>query len=160
MRIGHGFDIHAFGGNRPLVIGGVNIPFKQGVVAHSDGDVALHALMDALLGALAMGDIGEIFPNTEQKFKNANSRDLLRKIWHLIQLNSYIIGNLDLTIIAEAPKMLLYIPQMRINISKDLGCDVHRISIKSTTNEKLGFIGRGEGIACEALSLLKYHNKQ
>ena len=127
MRIGHGFDVHAFGGEGPIIIGGVRIPYEKGLLAHSDGDVALHALTDALLGAAALGDIGK---------------------------KGYALGNVDVTIIAQAPKMLPHIPQMRVFIAEDLGCHMDDVNVKATTTEKLGFTGRGEGIACEAVALL------
>lgn len=154
MRIGHGFDVHAFGGEGPLVIGGVRIPFEHGFIAHSDGDVALHALTDALLGAVAMGDIGKLFPDTDPAFKGADSRGLLREAWSRIREQGYQIGNVDVTLIAQAPKMLPHIPQMRVNIAEDLGCHMDQVNVKATTTEKLGFTGRGEGIACEAVALL------
>lgn len=154
MRIGHGFDVHAFGGVGPLVIGGVRIPFEQGFIAHSDGDVALHALTDALLGAVAMGDIGKLFPDTDPAFKGADSRGLLCEAWRRIAAKGYRIGNVDVTIIAQAPKMLPHVPQMRVNIAEDLGCHMNEVNVKATTTEKLGFTGRGEGIACEAVALL------
>ncbi|MBZ6385085.1 MAG: 2-C-methyl-D-erythritol 2,4-cyclodiphosphate synthase [Pantoea piersonii] len=154
MRIGHGFDVHAFGGEGPLVIGGVRIPFEQGFIAHSDGDVALHALTDALLGAVAMGDIGKLFPDTDPAYKGADSRGLLREAWRRIAEKGYRIGNVDVTLIAQAPKMLPHVPQMRINIAEDLGCHMDQVNVKATTTEKLGFTGRGEGIACEAVALL------
>ncbi|GAA0509511.1 2-C-methyl-D-erythritol 2,4-cyclodiphosphate synthase [Tatumella terrea] len=154
MRIGHGFDVHAFGGEGPLVIGGVRIPFEQGFIAHSDGDVALHALTDALLGAVAMGDIGKLFPDTDPAFKGADSRGLLREAWSRIRQKGYDIGNVDITLIAQAPKMLPHVAQMRINIAEDLGCHMDQVNVKATTTEKLGFTGRGEGIACEAVALL------
>lgn len=154
MRIGHGFDVHAFGGEGPLVIGGVRIPFEQGFIAHSDGDVALHALTDALLGAVAMGDIGKLFPDTDPAYKGADSRGLLREAWRRIAEKGYCIGNVDVTLIAQAPKMLPHVPQMRINIAEDLGCHMDQVNVKATTTEKLGFTGRGEGIACEAVALL------
>jgi 2-C-methyl-D-erythritol 2,4-cyclodiphosphate synthase len=154
MRIGHGFDVHAFGGAGPLVIGGVRVPFEQGFIAHSDGDVALHALTDALLGAVAMGDIGKLFPDTDPAYRGADSRGLLREAWRRIQQKGYQIGNVDVTIIAQAPKMLPHVPQMRVNIAEDLGCHMDQVNVKATTTEKLGFTGRGEGIACEAVALL------
>lgn len=154
MRIGHGFDVHAFGGEGPLVIGGVRIPFEYGFIAHSDGDVALHALTDALLGAVAMGDIGKLFPDTDPAFKGADSRGLLCEAWRRIEAKGYCIGNVDVTLIAQAPKMLPHVPQMRINITEDLGCHMDQVNVKATTTEKLGFTGRGEGIACEAVALL------
>ncbi|MBD2809521.1 2-C-methyl-D-erythritol 2,4-cyclodiphosphate synthase [Xenorhabdus sp. Vera] len=154
MRIGHGFDVHKFGGEGPLVIGGVRIPYEQGLIAHSDGDVALHAATDALLGAAALGDIGKLFPDTDPAFKGADSRELLKEAYRRIRAKGYRIGNLDITIIAQAPKMLPHIPQMRVNLAEDLECHMDDINVKATTTEKLGFIGRKEGIACEAVALL------
>lgn len=154
MRIGHGFDVHAFGGEGPLIIGGVRIPYDQGFLAHSDGDVALHALTDALLGAAALGDIGKLFPDTDPAYKDADSRELLREAWRQIEKKGYRVGNVDVTIIAQAPKMLPHTPQMRINIAEDLGIHMDEVNVKATTTEKLGFTGRGEGIACEAVALL------
>ncbi|MDF7679182.1 2-C-methyl-D-erythritol 2,4-cyclodiphosphate synthase [Enterobacteriaceae bacterium ESL0689] len=155
MRIGHGFDVHAFGGEGPIMIGGVRIPYDKGLVAHSDGDVALHALTDALLGAAGLGDIGKLFPDTDPAFKGADSRELLRQAWRQVQSRGYIAGNVDMTIIAQAPKMLPHIPRMRMVIAEDLRCHVDDINVKATTTEKLGFVGRGEGIACEAVVLLR-----
>ena len=155
MRIGHGFDVHAFGGEGPIIIGGVRVPYEKGLLAHSDGDVALHALTDALLGAAALGDIGKLFPDTDPAFKGADSRELLREAWRRIQAKGYILGNVDVTIIAQAPKMLPHIPQMRVFIAEDLGCHMDDVNVKATTTEKLGFTGRGEGIACEAVALLR-----
>ncbi|HHX8751425.1 TPA: 2-C-methyl-D-erythritol 2,4-cyclodiphosphate synthase [Morganella morganii] len=154
MRIGHGFDVHAFGGEDPIVIAGVRIPYEQGLLAHSDGDVALHAATDALLGAAALGDIGKLFPDTDPAYKGADSRVLLREAFRRIQEKGYRLGNLDVTIIAQAPKMLPHIPQMRVNLAEDLQCHMDDINVKATTTEKLGFTGRKEGIACEAVALL------
>ncbi|CDH34600.1 2-C-methyl-D-erythritol 2,4-cyclodiphosphate synthase [Xenorhabdus bovienii] len=154
MRIGHGFDVHKFGGEGPLVIGGVRIPYEQGLIAHSDGDVALHAATDALLGAAALGDIGKLFPDTDPAFKGVDSRELLKEAYRRIRKKGYRIGNLDITIIAQAPKMLPHIPQMRVNLAEDLECHMDDINVKATTTEKLGFVGRKEGIACEAVALL------
>ena len=154
MRIGHGFDVHAFGGEGPIVIAGVRIPSEQGLLAHSDGDVALHAATDALLGAAALGDIGKLFPDTDPAYKGADSRVLLREAFRRIQEKGYRLGNLDVTIIAQAPKMLPHIPQMRVNLAEDLQCHMDDINVKATTTEKLGFTGRKEGIACEAVALL------
>ncbi|AOM42502.1 2-C-methyl-D-erythritol 2,4-cyclodiphosphate synthase [Xenorhabdus hominickii] len=154
MRIGHGFDVHKFGGEGPLIIGGVRIPYEQGLIAHSDGDVALHAVTDALLGAAALGDIGKLFPDTDPAFKGADSRELLKEAYRRIRAKDYRIGNLDITIIAQAPKMLPHILQMRINLAEDLECHMDDINVKATTTEKLGFVGRKEGIACEAVALL------
>jgi 2-C-methyl-D-erythritol 2,4-cyclodiphosphate synthase len=154
MRIGHGFDVHKFGGEGPLIIGGVRIPYEFGLLAHSDGDVALHAATDALLGAAALGDIGKLFPDTDPAFKGADSRALLREAYRRIRAKGYRLGNLDITIIAQAPKMALHIPQMRVNLAEDLECHMDDVNVKATTTEKLGFTGRGEGIACEAVALL------
>ncbi|PHM61744.1 2-C-methyl-D-erythritol 2,4-cyclodiphosphate synthase [Xenorhabdus ishibashii] len=154
MRIGHGFDVHKFGGEGPLIIGGVRIPYEQGLIAHSDGDVALHAATDALLGAAALGDIGKLFPDTDPAFKGADSRELLKEAYRRIRAKGYRIGNLDITIIAQAPKMLPHISQMRVNLAEDLECHMDDINVKATTTEKLGFVGRKEGIACEAVALL------
>lgn len=154
IRIGHGFDVHAFGADVPLIIGGVTIPYHTGFIAHSDGDVALHALTDALLGAMALGDIGKLFPDTDDAYKNIDSRKLLRHVYQLIIDKGYIIGNVDITIIAQAPKMRPYIDQMRAILAQDLICTIEQINVKATTTEKLGFTGRGEGIACEAVVLL------
>ncbi|MGV3344664.1 2-C-methyl-D-erythritol 2,4-cyclodiphosphate synthase [Enterobacteriaceae bacterium LUAb1] len=154
MRIGHGFDVHAFAGTGPIVLGGVRIPFEKGLLAHSDGDVVLHAVTDALLGAAALGDIGKLFPDTDVTYKGADSRELLREAWSRIQKKGYSLGNLDITIISQAPKMAPHIPQMRIFIAEDLNCHMDQVNVKATTTEKLGFTGRGEGIACESVVLL------
>ncbi len=155
IRIGHGFDVHKFGGQGPIMIGGVSIPYEQGLLAHSDGDVTLHALTDALLGAMAMGDIGTHFPDTDAKWKGADSRELLKEVYRLVQEQGYQIGNLDVTIIAQAPKMLPHIQSMREVIASDLQTPVNNVNVKATTTEKLGFTGRKEGIACEAVVLLE-----
>ena len=154
MRIGHGFDVHKFGGAGPLIIGGVRIPYEMGLLAHSDGDVALHAATDALLGAAAFGDIGKLFPDTDPAFKGADSRALLREAYRRILAKGYRLGNLDITIIAQAPKMAPHIPQMRVHLAEDLQCHMDDINVKATTTEQLGFTGSGEGIACEAVALL------
>lgn len=154
IRIGHGFDVHKFGGEGPVIIGGVSIPYEQGLIAHSDGDVALHALTDALLGAIAEGDIGRHFPDTDEKWKGANSRELMKEVYCLVQERGYQLGNLDVTIIAQAPKMLPYIQAMREAIANDLNTSMNNVNVKATTTEKLGFTGRKEGIACEAVVLL------
>ncbi|MDM3673655.1 2-C-methyl-D-erythritol 2,4-cyclodiphosphate synthase [Proteus mirabilis] len=154
MRIGHGYDVHKFGGEGPIIIGGVRIPYEQGLLAHSDGDVVLHAVTDAILGAVAMGDIGTLFPDTDPAYKGADSRVLLREAFSRVMAKGYRIGNLDVTIIAQAPKMLPHTSQMRVNIAEDLHCHVDDINVKATTTEKLGFVGRKEGIACEAVVLL------
>ena len=154
IRIGHGFDVHAFGGEGPIIIGGVKIPYAQGLLAHSDGDVALHALTDALLGAVALGDIGKLFPDTDMQYKGADSRGLLREAFAQVKARGYHVGNVDVTIIAQAPKMRPYIDEMRGLIAQDLQCDIAQVNVKATTTEKLGFTGRGEGIACEAVALV------
>lgn len=154
MRIGQGFDVHKFGGEEPLIIGGICIPFETGLVAHSDGDVLLHAITDALLGAAALGDIGTQFPDTDSVYKNADSRILLRKAYEKVRQKGYVLTNLDATIIAERPKMKPFITAMQHNISQDLAVIVTAVSVKATTTEGLGFCGRGEGIACSAVVLL------
>ncbi|WP_027697640.1 2-C-methyl-D-erythritol 2,4-cyclodiphosphate synthase [Vibrio litoralis] len=154
IRIGHGFDVHKFGGEGPVIIGGVAIPYEQGLIAHSDGDVALHALTDALLGAIAAGDIGKHFPDTDDKWKDADSRALLREVYRFVKQKGYVLGNADVTIIAQAPKMLPFIQSMREAIAADLETDIDNINVKATTTEKLGFTGRKEGIACEAVALI------
>lgn len=154
IRIGHGFDVHSFGQQRPLIIGGVEVPYHTGFIAHSDGDVALHALTDALLGAVALGDIGKLFPDTDMQFKDIDSRILLREAYRQVQEKGYLVGNIDVTIIAQAPKMRPHIDAMRAVIAADLQCDMEQVNVKATTTEKLGFTGRGEGIACEAVALL------
>ncbi|OOF63357.1 2-C-methyl-D-erythritol 2,4-cyclodiphosphate synthase [Rodentibacter pneumotropicus] len=154
IRIGHGFDVHAFGEDRPLIIGGVTVPYHTGFIAHSDGDVVLHALTDALLGAAALGDIGKLFPDTDMQYKNADSRGLLREAFRQVKKKGYKVGNVDITIIAQAPKMRPYIDDMRAVIAEDLTCDIEQINVKATTTEKLGFTGRSEGIACESVVLL------
>ncbi|SET16327.1 2-C-methyl-D-erythritol 2,4-cyclodiphosphate synthase [Thorsellia anophelis] len=154
MRVGHGFDVHAFGGEGPLMIGGVAVPFNQGFLAHSDGDVLLHAVTDALLGASALGDIGQLFPDTDPKYKGANSRELLKTAWQLIAKKGYRIVNIDVTLMAQSPKMAPHIPQMRINIADDLGIHFDQVNVKATTTEQLGFVGRSEGIACASVVLI------
>ncbi|WP_334325886.1 2-C-methyl-D-erythritol 2,4-cyclodiphosphate synthase [Gilliamella apicola] len=154
MRIGHGFDVHKFGGEGPITLGGVKIPYQYGLVAHSDGDVVLHAITDALIGALALGDIGKLFPDNDPQYKGIDSRILLRKVYSIIQNKGYELVNLDTTIIAQEPKMRGHVDQMRVNIAEDLNVHFDQISVKATTTEQLGFTGRKEGIACEAVVLL------
>ena len=154
LRIGHGYDVHRLTEGRALILGGVTIPYEKGLLGHSDADVLTHAVMDALLGAAALGDIGKLFPDTDPAFKGADSRELLREAWRRIQAKGYALGNVDVTIIAQAPKMAPHIPQMRVFIAEDLGCHMEQVNVKATTTEKLGFTGRGEGIACEAVALL------
>lgn len=155
MRIGHGYDVHKFGGNGPITIAGVKIDYSQGLIAHSDGDVALHAVCDALLGAVALGDIGKHFPDTDAAYSGADSRVLLRHVYQLVTQKGYELGNLDMTIIAQAPKMAPHIDDMRKLIATDLMTTVEQINVKATTTEKLGFAGRKEGIACHAVVLLQ-----
>ncbi|OOE55992.1 2-C-methyl-D-erythritol 2,4-cyclodiphosphate synthase [Salinivibrio kushneri] len=154
IRIGHGFDVHKFGGDGPVIIGGVSVPYAQGLIAHSDGDVALHALCDALLGAIAAGDIGQHFPDTSDEWKGADSRVLLRDVYNKVRRKGYQLGNADITIIAQAPKMGPHIDAMREAIASDLCVTVDAVNVKATTSERLGFTGRKEGIACEAVVLL------
>ncbi|MBV7316724.1 2-C-methyl-D-erythritol 2,4-cyclodiphosphate synthase [Shewanella sp. NIFS-20-20] len=154
IRIGHGFDVHKFGVDRPLILGGVIVPYETGLVAHSDGDVVLHAIADALLGAMALGDIGQHFPDTDAQFEGADSRVLLRHCYQLVQAKGFALGNLDVTIIAQAPKMAPHIDAMRQVLARDLHSDIDNINVKATTTEKLGFTGRKEGIAVEAVVLL------
>ena len=154
FRIGQGFDVHALVEDRPLTIGGVTIPHEKGLLGHSDADVLLHAVTDALLGALALGDIGQHFPDTDLRFKGADSRVLLRHAYELVRDKGYVLGNLDASIIAQAPKMMAHIPAMRENIAADLGVPYAAVNVKAKTCEKLGFLGRSEGIACEVVVLL------
>ena len=154
MRIGHGYDVHRFTEGDFVTLGGVRIPHKFGLLAHSDGDVLLHALADALLGAAALGDIGKHFPDTDPTFKGADSRVLLRHVIGLIQAKGYGVGNVDATIVAQAPKMAPHIQSMRERIAEDLQVELEAVNVKATTTEKLGFTGREEGIAVHAVALL------
>lgn len=153
-RIGHGIDVHRFGEGDHVTIGGVKIPHEQGLVAHSDGDVALHALCDAILGALAMGDIGHHFPDTDASYKGADSRVLLRHVVSLLPARGYRVGNADITVLAERPKMAPHIAFMRERIAEDMGVTADDVSVKATTTEKLGFVGRREGIEAHAVVML------
>ena len=155
MRIGHGYDVHAFGDGDHIMLCGVRIAHQNGLMAHSDGDVALHALTDALLGALALGDIGHHFPDDDPTFEGADSRQLLRQVMALVKSRGFALGNADLTIIAQGPKLASHIAAMRQNLSEDLDGDLDQINVKATTTEKLGFVGREEGIAVHAVVLLK-----
>ena len=155
MRIGQGFDVHRFGEGDHLIIGGVQIPYSQAMVAHSDGDVLLHAICDALLGAVAAGDIGQHFPDTDEKWRGVNSRELLKSCYGLVQKAGFKLVNLDACVIAQAPKMAPYIPQMRANIAIDLDSTIEQVNIKATTTEQLGFTGRGEGIAAQVSLLVQ-----
>jgi 2-C-methyl-D-erythritol 2,4-cyclodiphosphate synthase len=155
MRIGQGFDVHALVAGRKLIIGGVEIPYLLGLDGHSDADVLLHAICDALLGACALGDIGRHFPDSDARYKGIDSRELLRHVGKLIAAQGYRVANLDVTIIAQAPKMAPHIPAMIAHIATDLGVAVDAVNVKATTTEQLGFTGRGEGIAAQAICLLE-----
>jgi 2-C-methyl-D-erythritol 2,4-cyclodiphosphate synthase len=154
MRIGQGYDVHAFGSGDGLILGGVKIPFDRAFVAHSDGDVLVHALIDALLGGLGLGDIGHHFPDTDEQYRGSDSLELLTVVVEMMSVQGYSLGNADLTIVAESPKMAPYLEAMKLKISTVVGCDIGQINIKATTTERLGFTGRKEGIACYAAALL------
>jgi 2-C-methyl-D-erythritol 2,4-cyclodiphosphate synthase len=154
LRIGSGFDVHALVAGRKLVLGGVVIPYERGLDGHSDADVLLHAVCDAILGALALGDIGAHFPDSDARWKDADSRVLLRHVVSLATARGHRVGNLDVTLIAQAPKIAPYVAAMRANLAADLACEVGDVSVKATTTERLGFAGRGEGIAAMATVLL------
>lgn len=155
MRIGQGYDVHAFTEGNHLVLGGVKIAYTHAFAAHSDGDVLIHAICDALLGAVALGDIGKHFPDTSATYANIDSRILLRKVYELIKNHGYQLVNLDSIIVAQAPKMAPHIDAMRANLAADLECEINQVSVKATTTEKLGFEGRKEGIAAHAVVLLE-----
>lgn len=154
FRIGSGYDVHKLVEQRKLILCGVEIPYHLGLLGHSDADVAFHAVIDSLLGALALGDIGQHFPDSDMQFKGADSGVLLQHVYQIIVNHGYKIGNIDVTIIAQKPKLASYISQMRENLATLIGCELNQVSIKATTTEKLGFAGRGEGIAAEAVVLL------
>lgn len=154
MRIGQGVDVHAFGPGDKIVIGGVVIPHTHGLVAHSDGDVLLHALCDAILGAAGLGDIGHHFPDTDMHYANMDSRALLRLVMAKVKAKGYCVGNVDMTVIAQAPRMATYVPFMREKIADDLNCSIDQVNVKATTTERLGFCGREEGISALACALL------
>ncbi|ANA39113.1 2-C-methyl-D-erythritol 2,4-cyclodiphosphate synthase [Geobacter anodireducens] len=155
MRIGHGYDVHRLVMGRKLIVGGVDIPYDLGLLGHSDADVLLHAISDAILGALALGDIGKHFPDTDPRYKGADSRALLRHVMELADRHGFRLGNLDATIVAQRPKMASHIPLMREHIAADLMADPDRVNVKATTTEELGFAGRGEGIAAYAVVLME-----
>ncbi|MBO1628019.1 2-C-methyl-D-erythritol 2,4-cyclodiphosphate synthase [Bacillus cereus] len=155
FRIGQGFDVHEFAEGRPLIIGGITIPHEKGLLGHSDADVLLHTIADACLGAIAAGDIGKHFPDTDPAFKDADSAVLLQKVWEFVREQGYELGNLDCTIIAQKPKMAPYIESMRKRISELLETSIDNVNVKATTTEKLGFTGREEGIASQAVVLLQ-----
>ena len=158
VRIGNGFDVHALVAGRKLVLGGVDVPFDRGLDGHSDADVLLHALADAILGALALGDIGRHFPDSDARWEDADSRVLLRHVAGLAAAAGYRVGNVDVTVIAQAPRLVPHVPAMRAHIAADLACDLDCVSVKATTTEHLGFTGRGEGIAALATALLLGHD--
>lgn len=155
MRIGHGYDVHRLVEGRDLILGGVKIPCEKGLLGHSDADVLLHAVSDALLGAAGLGDIGRHFPDTDPKYKGADSLMLLREVYRKISEKGYRVGNIDVTMIAQRPKLKNYIPQMQANIAAAVEAEPDRVNVKATTEEKLGFTGTGEGMSCHAVCLLE-----
>ena len=155
MRIGHGYDVHALVPGRDLILGGVKIPYELGLEGHSDADVLLHAVSDALLGAAGLGDIGRHFPDTDPQYKGADSLELLRQVYRKISVKGYRVGNIDVTMIAQRPKLKDYIPQMQANIAAAVEAEPDRVNVKATTEEKLGFTGTGEGMSCHAVCLLE-----
>ncbi len=154
MRVGMGYDVHRLVEDRKLIIGGVEIPHEKGLLGHSDADVLTHAVMDSILGAMAMGDIGKHFPDTDQKFKGADSLKLMEHVYEIMKEEGYVLGNIDCTIIAQAPRMAPHIPQMRENFARIMHTDIKNINVKATTEEKLGFTGSGEGISTQSICLL------
>ena len=156
MRVGSGFDVHAFGPGDHVILGGVRVAHDHGVVAHSDGDVVIHALCDAIFGALALGDIGTHFPPTDERWRDADSRDFLRHAAALMREHGYKLGNADVTVLGEAPRVAVHASLMRQYLAADLGTTLDRISVKATTTERLGFLGRGDGIAAQACVLLEH----
>lgn len=154
MRIGQGFDVHAFAEGRPLILGGIEIPHDRGLLGHSDADVLLHTISDAALGAIAAGDIGKHFPDTDPAFKDADSKVLLQHVWQLVKAEGYVLGNVDATVMAQRPKLRPYIDDMRAVIAELLEADISQVNVKATTTEQLGFTGREEGIAAQAVILL------
>ena len=155
LRIGHGYDVHAFAPDRKLILGGVEIPYEKGLLGHSDADVLVHAIMDALLGAAALGDIGKHFPDTDPVYEGADSMRLLEEVRKLLDANNYVIGNVDATVIAQRPKLAPYIDAMRENIAARLQIDKNQVNVKATTEEGLGFTGQGQGISSQAICLLE-----
>lgn len=154
FRIGHGYDVHRLVEGRKLILGGVEIPNDKGLLGHSDADVLVHAIMDSMLGALALGDIGNLFPDTDEKFKNADSLELMQEVCRIVREHGYSLGNIDATIIAQSPKLSPYIQLMRENIAKICNCDISQISVKATTEEKLGFTGEKLGISAHSVCLM------
>lgn len=158
LRIGHGYDVHAFADNRKCILGGVDVPCEKGLLGHSDADVLLHAISDSLLGAAALGDIGKHFPDTDPRYKGADSLILLENVCNLVKSKGYTVNNIDATVIAQMPKLAPFIDEMRSNIAKALGVDVDAVSVKATTEEKLGFTGRKEGISAHCVCLIAKNN--
>lgn len=156
LRIGQGYDVHAFAAGDHITLGGEKIPHTHGILAHSDGDVLLHAICDALLGAAGLGDIGMHFPDTDPRWRGANSRHFMRHVRDLLKVSDYVIVNVDTTVVCEAPRLGKYREAMRSNIAADLGINITRVNIKATTSEKMGFIGRAEGLACQAIALIEH----
>lgn len=154
IRIGHGYDVHRLTEGRPLILGGVHIPYERGLLGHSDADVLAHAVMDALLGAAALGDIGGLFPDSDERWRGADSLRLLEQVTALLADNGWEIGNVDATVLAQAPKLAPYIPEMRQKLAVAMGVNASQVSVKATTEEHLGFTGAGEGMACHAVALL------
>lgn len=157
-RIGYGYDVHRLAEDRALVLGGVTVPFEKGLLGHSDADVLLHALMDALLGAAALGDIGHLFPDTDERYRGADSRELLRRVAKVLAENGFTAGNVDVTLVAQRPRIAPYVPRMRENIAADLSLPLGAVSVKATTEEHLGFTGSGEGMAAHAVALVFHEN--
>ncbi|MDE6763850.1 MAG: 2-C-methyl-D-erythritol 2,4-cyclodiphosphate synthase [Oscillospiraceae bacterium] len=158
IRIGHGYDVHRLTEERRLILGGVEIPYEKGLLGHSDADVLIHAVMDSMLGALALGDIGKLFPDSDIRYKNADSLELLKIVVEIIAENGFGVGNIDCTVICQSPKLAPHIEKMRKNISAATGCDISQISVKATTEEGLGFTGTGEGIVAHAVCILADKN--
>lgn len=158
LRIGHGYDVHAFADNRKCILGGVDVPCEKGLLGHSDADVLLHAISDSLLGAAALGDIGKHFPDTDPRYKGADSLILLENVCNLVKSKGYTVNNIDATVIAQMPKLAPFIDEMRSNIAKALGVDIDAVSVKATTEEKLGFTGRKEGISAHCVCLIAKKN--
>ncbi|MEK4946925.1 MULTISPECIES: 2-C-methyl-D-erythritol 2,4-cyclodiphosphate synthase [Carnobacterium] len=159
IRVGQGYDVHQLVRDRSLIIGGVTIPYEYGLLGHSDADVLLHAIIDALLGAAGKGDIGYHFPDTDEQFKNVDSRELLRKVWRLLKQEGYTIGNIDATVLAERPKLAPYLAEMKENIAYDCQTSIQHVNVKATTSETMGFIGRKEGLAAMAVCLLEKQDR-
>lgn len=155
MRIGHGYDVHRLVEGRRLILGGVEIPFEKGLLGHSDADVLTHAIMDALLGAAALGDIGKLFPDSDPAYEGADSLKLLERVVEVLKENGYMVGNVDATVLAQRPKLAPHIPQMRERLARAMGTDMGRVSVKATTEEGLSFTGAGEGIAAHAVALIE-----